>query len=200
MSGRRKQFDWQAIHAELERRLARLETTIEDDPARVEALLRERSRALAAMQREPRGSRHLDRALVFRMGRERYALSLDHAQEVTALSRTAVVPNAGAAVVGIVGWRGEFVFVFDLMPMLDLPVGEGRNGRRIIVLRDEEPRIALAADAVEGIVDVEPSALKPPGQLHVRHGAFFRGITTDAVMVLEERHLVARLTEELQAA
>ena len=112
MSGKRKQFDWRAIHAELERRLSHLETTIEDDAGRVEVLLRERSIALAQVPRDRRDELDLNRALVFRLGRERYALSLDRAQEVTALSRVAVVPGASAAILGNhqLAWRVRLRF------------------------------------------------------------------------------------------
>lgn len=200
MNTTRKQFDWRAIHAELERRLSHLETTIEDDADRVEMLLRERSTALAQGPRDRGAGQNLNRALVFRLGRERYALSLDRAQEVSSLSRTAVVPRAGAAILGIVAWRGEFVVVFDLKPMLGLSAEENRSDRRVIVLRGEEPRIALAVDAVEGIVDVEPLALQPPDQLRVGRAELFQGATADAVLVLAEDALLACMSEELQAA
>ncbi len=200
MSGKRKQFDWRAIHAELERRLSHLETTIEDDAGQVEMLLRERSLALAQMPRDRRGERKVNRALVFRLGRERYALSLDRAQEVAGLSRTAVVPGASAAMLGIVGWRGEFVFVFDLKPMFGLSVDEKTVDRRVIVLRGGEPRVALAADAVEGIVPVDTSELQATDQLNIARGDLLKGVTADAVMVLEESSLMGRLTQELRVA
>ena len=200
MSGKRKQFDWRAIHAELERRLAHLDATIEDDTGRVDRLLRERSVALAQAPRDRRDRQDLDRAIAFRLGKERYALSLDSAQEVTALSRVAIVPGASAAIIGITAWRGEFVFVFDLKPMVGLPTDEDGVDRRVIILRGEEPRIALAVDAVDGIVGIESSALQPPDHLRVARAELFRGATADAVLVLAEDNLLARMSEELRAA
>jgi purine-binding chemotaxis protein CheW len=200
MSGSRKQFDWREIHAELERRLAHLDATIEDDAGRVDALLRERSAALAQVPRDRRDQQDLDRAIAFRLGQERYALSLDRAQEVSGLPRVAMVPGAGAAVLGIINWRGDFVFVFDLKVMFGLPADESRIDRRVIVLRGEEPRVALAVDVIEGIVGVEASALQPPDQLRVAHGDLLQGATADAVLVLAEDSLLARISEELRAA
>jgi purine-binding chemotaxis protein CheW len=197
----RKRFDWEAIHAELDRRLGHFGQTIEDDAARVRELLVARSRSLAAVARDRLGEGGLTRLLVFRLGQERYGLTLDCAREVASLSRAATIPGAGPGLIGVVNWRGEFAVVFDLAPILGRPAGEDRNGRQAIVLSGGEQIFALAVDAVEEVVRVDLEALQPPEQLRPARVELFRGATTtDGVMVLAEDALKARLTEELQAA
>jgi purine-binding chemotaxis protein CheW len=200
MNRARRQFDWQAIHGALERRLSHLGSTIEDDAQRVDALLRERSLALAATPRAGRSRQQLTPTLAFRVGAERFGLPLAHAQEVTGLTRAALLPGAGPSIVGIIAWRGEFVVVFDLASLLGVAPTENSADRRAIILRGEEPRLALAVDAVDEVIHVDPAAMQAPEQLRVRRAELFRGATTDAVLVLAEEPLLARLGKELRAA
>jgi chemotaxis signal transduction protein len=197
----RKRFDWDAIHAELDRRLARAGQAAADDDERVRALLLARSRALAAVAGDRTGDSALTRLLIFRLGDERYGLTLDCAREVTGLTRAAAIPGTGRGLIGIVNWRGEFAVVFDLAPILGRPAGDARDGRQVIVLNGGEQIFALAVDAVEEVARVDLAALQPAEQLRPKQVALFRGATVkDAVMVLAEDALRARLTEELQAA
>ena len=205
MSGRdhtrqRKRFDWQAIHAELDRRLAEVGHTIDDDGARIRELMLARSRALAATRDDRRVAKDLARVLTFRLGEERYGLLLDRAREVIGLSRYAPLPGSGRGILGIVNWRGEFAVVFDLAPILGVAAAADTETRRVIVLRDQEPPLALAVDAVEEVVRVDLDALQPPGELRTRQPDMFRGATRDAVLVLSEDALRERLIGELQAA
>jgi purine-binding chemotaxis protein CheW len=200
MTGKSARFDWKEIHKELESRLSHLGATIESDSARVQALLRERTAQLAAVPRHAGARDELRRAIVLCLGTERYALAAECAQEVTRLSRAAIVPGAGPAVVGIVNWRGEFVTVFDLALLLGLTPAEDRAARRVVVLRGEEPRLALAVDGVEHIAELNLAELQPADQLRSQHAEFFKGATTDALVVLDEVRLLASLREDLQAA
>jgi len=196
----RKRFDWDAIHAELDRRLAHVGRTLDDDAARVRALLVARSQALAATARDRGEDGDLSRILVFSLGTDRYGLTLDCAREVVGLTRAASIPGAGPGLVGIINWRGEFAVVFDLAPILGRTAGAERGERQVIVLDGGEQIFALAVDAVDEVVRVDLAALQPAEQLRPKEAALFRGATGDAVMVLAEDALQARLTEELQAA
>jgi chemotaxis signal transduction protein len=200
MSAARARFDWQAIHAELEARLARLGARLDDDGPKVAAILRGRSVQLAARLAPGTGAGGLPRVLLVRLGAERYALPLECAQEVTALSHAATLPGAGAAVVGVVNWRGEFVVVFDLALAIGLAPAEGRRLGHVIVLRGPEPRLAVAVDHVERILALDIGALQAPEQLRSRRAELFRGATADAVVVLDEGRLMTELRQELQAA
>lgn len=199
MTGRTSRFDWTAIHSELESRLSHLGATIESDNARVEALLRERAAQLAAVPGDANARKALRRGVVLCLGSERYALAVECAQEVITPSRTAVIPGAGAAMLGIINWRGEFVTVFDLAVLLGLTPAADADQRRIVVLRGEEPRLALAVDGVERIVEFDPAELQPADQLRSQRSDLFKG-ATDALVVLDEDRLLAGLREDLQAA
>jgi len=199
MSRQRKRFDWQAIHAELNRRVATAGSTVDDDPERVRRLLEERSLALAAVLGDASVRRPLTRLLVFRLGQEQYGLRLDDAREVTGLSRYATIPGAGSGILGIVNWRGEFVVVFDLPSLLGVAVPEDHARRRVIVLRGDQP-MGLAVDSVERTVEVDLTSLQPRDRLRLKRAELFRGATSESVLVFAEDSLRARLDEELRAA
>ena len=198
MSGRIQSFDWAEIHRQLEHRLSHLGSTIENDAARLQALLHERTAQLAAAPRRLEKPDQLVRALVVRVADERYALPMTCAQEVTKMPDVAIVPETGPEVLGVINWRGEFVMTFDLALLLGLAPGAGE--RVAIILRGEEPRAALAIDGVEQMAELDLSQLQPKEPLRLQHPEYFRGATGDALAVIDEDSLLARLRRELEAA
>jgi chemotaxis signal transduction protein len=198
MSGQRKKFDWQRIHAELERRLSRLGSSYDSDQARVQALLRQRSVRLSVVPNRD-DTVSLSRILVFGANGERYGLALESAHEIYPLSQVTALPGSSRAVLGIVNWRGEFAIVFHPAGLLDISHADA-PARYAIVLRGGEPRVALAAQRLEGIARTDFSKLQPGEQLRPSVRDLFRGLTEDSVLVLAEERLQARLAEELRAA
>jgi chemotaxis signal transduction protein len=90
--------------------------------------------------------------------------------------------------------------VFDLAAVLGLPATEDRARRRVIVLRGEDPFMALAVDGVDRVIEADLSALQPRQQLQLKRVELFHGATSDAVLVLADDSLRTRLDEELRAA
>ena len=200
MSDKDSKFDWPAIHADLERRADQASATIEDDSARAQALLRERSAQLAARQEDTTGGERLDRVLVFKAEQESFALALACTQEVTGFSVATNVPGANASILGIINWRGEFVTVFDLALVLELPKTEDQHLSKVIVIRSDEPRIALAIGAIDRIMELDMAALQSPHELRSKHARLFKGATEDGLLVLDENALLAKLKEDMSAA
>jgi chemotaxis signal transduction protein len=200
MSGARKRFDWRQIHDRLDRGLARLESTYEHDPARVAVLLKERSVRLAKRPADRAAAATLSRVLVFGAGGERFGLALANASEICPITRMAALPGAAAAIVGIVNWRGEFVFVCDAARLVGAQATTDSAARHAIILRGSVPRTALAVDSLDGIASVDLARLQPVEPLGLTRRDLFKGMSEDAVLVLDGERLLARLNEELQAA
>jgi chemotaxis signal transduction protein len=200
MTSKPARFDWRAIHRELEGRLAHFGATIESDDEQVQALLRERTLQLAAPPKTARARTDVSRAIVLCLGAERYALAVECAQEVATLTRAALLPEAGAATLGIVSWRGEFVTVINLAALLGLALSADNAPRLIVVLRGEEPRLALAVSGVEHIAELVLSDLQPVDQLRSQRPEFLKGATGGSLVVINEARLLAALREEVQAA
>lgn len=101
--------------------------------------------------------------LAFRLAGRLYALPTDAVHEVVRLPPVARVPQAPAGLLGLANLRGAVIAVASGQGLLgekDL-LGEGRatGGDRALVLEGEPP-VALAVDAIDGLVDVEASSVQ----------------------------------------
>ena len=200
MNEKASKFDWSEIHARLERDMARLGTSIADDSVRTGQSLRARTAQLAAISARAAHTSELLRAIVLRVGQERYALPIDSVHEVTKLASVAVVPGAGNSAVGIINWHGELVMAYGLAPLIGIDADENATGRKVVVLRGGEPGLALVVDSVEHVVEIDVVALQPVDPNASRQADIFRGMTSDALLLIDDARLKARLHEELEAA
>jgi chemotaxis signal transduction protein len=85
-----------------------------------------------------------------RLGRERYALAVQHVLEVGELGVLSAVPGAGAAVLGVRNLQGQVLPVFDLARVLAVA---GDASTRYVVVAQHEGR--LAGLAVDQVTDVD---------------------------------------------
>lgn len=101
------------------------------------------------------------RLLVFRLGAERFALTLsavDEAIELPALQR---VPDSPAAILGVASLRGSLVTVYD--PRALLNISAALDGAAL-VFRHDGRCVALAVDDVYDAITVEEHEVRPaPG-------------------------------------
>jgi chemotaxis signal transduction protein len=88
-----------------------------------------------------------------RLGRERYALPVQHVLEVGQLGILSAVPGAGAAVLGVRNLQGQVLPVFDLARVLAIT---GDASTQYVVVAQHEGR--LAGLAVDQVTDVDALA------------------------------------------
>lgn len=72
------------------------------------------------------------------------------------------VPGAPKNIPGLVNNRGEIEAVIDLRGVLGLPGGARGAGSRIAIAEKAGVRSGMLVDSVLDVVDVPPSAIKPP--------------------------------------
>lgn len=126
------------------------------------------------------------------------ALPLDAVVET--LRTRSLHPVAGTPpfVLGLARWRGELVPVLDLATLL----GDGNDapGRRLVVVRCEQRRLALAVDEVLRVLPQEPTAPAAVAPLLGRalpaQVAALTQLDGEALALLQSTHL---LPEELWA-
>lgn len=190
------QIDWRRVRADLERRLTQPRTSFSDDPEAAEAILRERRARLAVVPtRRARPHAHF---LAFACGDTRFGLPLTALREVVRLDAVARVPGAVAAARGIMGWRGEFVTVFDARSLVTMPPSDAAPAFAA-VFRGTAPFIALAFDRADGIVKFDMSALRGPSEWQSRAPDLFLG-ALNAVALFDAAVLSAQLRQYLRAA
>ena len=91
-----------------------------------------------------------------RLGRERYALPIEHVLEVAELGTLSAVPGAGSAVLGIRNLRGQVLPVFDLARVLAI-AGDTR-ARRVVVAEHGGRQAGLAVDDVTDVGELASEA------------------------------------------
>jgi purine-binding chemotaxis protein CheW len=97
-----------------------------------------------------------------RAGGGRYAFDAALVGEVIRLGTLTRLPGAPAFLPGVFTHRGEVLAVLDLCQALSLPAAALGASTRAAVVRVGEWRLALVADAVEGLAQIQRRSLDAP--------------------------------------
>ncbi|KQM56930.1 MULTISPECIES: chemotaxis protein CheW [unclassified Sphingomonas] len=119
------------------------------DADAIATILAARQRAVA--QERQADDRPTETLLVFDLGGVAHGLPIDCVRAVAPLPKITRLPHPPTPLAGLVAWRGTVVNLFALADLLDR---ETAGATAMIVLRHDAPRIALAVDAVSGVVTI----------------------------------------------
>jgi purine-binding chemotaxis protein CheW len=104
----------------------------------------------------------VERLLVFRVGPERFAVTLGAVDEVIDFPPVQPLPDASATLRGLATLRGELVSIYDPRPLLN--VGGDAHGAVLLFERGGR-RVGLAIDDVFDAIVVEEAELRTaPGR------------------------------------
>ena len=103
--------------------------------------------------------------LSFQVAGEAYAVGVLQAREIIEFPEVTRVPQAPAAVRGVINLRGSVVPVVDLAVKFGLPASEiGRRSCVVIVectIEGESLVMGVMADAVNHVLDLTPADIEP---------------------------------------
>lgn len=153
-------------------------------------VLESRARSLARRMRVEAREDAVD-VVVFTLAGEACALELRYLRQVLPARELALLPGAAPPLVALTGWRGELVGVIDLARVLGARAGEPPDRRHLLVVGEGTPS-ALLVDDISALTSIAPSAIAPAAG----ERAFIRGVTTDAVLVLDGGELIRFLKRE----
>jgi purine-binding chemotaxis protein CheW len=144
-------FAWDDVLQRLEASAASLAALGNEDRAAQERLLRERA-ALLAGASVPAAARPDDaiEVLAFQCAGERYAFEAACVARVLPLLPLTAIPGLPDFFAGVTMVEGEVLAVLDLRVLLALPLSELADPAALIVLRGEDKRFAVLAEAVDG--------------------------------------------------
>jgi purine-binding chemotaxis protein CheW len=179
-------IDWQEVRARLARATAATEQALRHTPEQARAVLDERARALA---RVPAPAPRADRVLTvvtFGLANERYAIETRHVREVARFTDFTPLPGAPDFLVGVLNLRGEVLAVVDLRKFF----GVARQGvtdlARVLVLGGEHAAFGVLADEAHEVTALRTDeVLEPPGSVAGVGREYLRGVTADALIVLD---------------
>jgi len=188
---RKGPIDWEAAR----RRLAEAERAIssadELSADRAREVLESRARDLARVPPQAEAAENVVELLCFRLARERYALEARYVYEVFRLSALTALPHAPAFLMGITNLRGEIYPIIDLRLLFGVPVQGVSDLSRVVLIGADQPELGLLADEAQAVITLhEPELLEPPDSVAGIGRDFLRGVTADALIVLDGERLL----------
>lgn len=97
----------------------------------------------------------------FLIAESHFAVPLSAAERVHLMVAVSCVPGAPAVVLGAINLEGGVVPVVDLRRRLDLPLRDYGVDAHLLILHTPRRRLAVAADEVLGVSEVDPSVIAP---------------------------------------
>jgi purine-binding chemotaxis protein CheW len=140
------------------------------------------------------------KVLTFSLGEEAYGVDILSLKEIRGWSPVTRIPQAPAAVLGVLNLRGAVVPVIDLRVRLGLGPMEFTPLTVIIVLSFPKERghreCGIVVDKVMDVVDIDTGRIKPAPQMSAGHaGELIEGIATlddQMLILLNPENLVSR--------
>ncbi len=132
---------------------------------RAQQILDERTERLAARPGTQAGpeAEH-PRVLVCGVGREHFGIAVASVAEVLPDQKCMPVPDGPPGLIGVFGRGGRLVSVIDLAMTLGMePSGPDGEGRHLVLLRRQQPQVALRVDRVHSVSDITPLPAHPGG-------------------------------------
>lgn len=199
------QSDRTAISAPISRPPVRGQTQTGGDETslsreRIRQKLRERASALAA-PRVDAASGAVIKLISFSWRGQQWAVDADAVQEVIKVANPTALPGLPPAYLNLIHYRGE---VFPLVNIAALfGIGSDCTGKptHALIVGGNGSAIAIAADAVEGLSQIEVATIAAMPPDAANHDAL-QGLTPDLAILFDPHHLLgdARLVVNDQPA
>lgn len=188
---RGKLIDWNEARQRMSRAESAMEEAVHPTAERARAILDERALKLSRVVQEPENAGALVEALIFELGKERYALETAYILEVFPLTDFTPVPGVPPFLIGVTHYRGEILALIDLRKLFGIEVRGMTDLSRILVLGGERARCGLLVDQAQEIILLKPEAILPqPAGPAGRETQGLRGVTREALMVLDGEALL----------
>jgi purine-binding chemotaxis protein CheW len=188
-----RRFDWETA----KQRLARIAGVLQDverlSPERAKQVLDERARVLARTPPEDLDSSEFIEVVTFRLGGERFALETRYVREILHTFDATPVPDAPGFLHSVTDLRGEVLAVMDVRGFLSLPETAPAGQRPwVLVLGTDRVEFGLLTHAVGEVTKLRVDQIHPPpGSVAAIARDFVRGVTADALIVLDGGVLLA---------
>jgi len=128
-----------------------------------------------ALQKNKDGK--LEKLLVFKVGRNRYAIPIDDLSQIIEDRILTPLPHVPSFLKGIFALRGHIVGVLDVSERLDLPPLSESVSKKIVVLEKGGDLFGLRVENIEHVVEVDISSLEaPPESFDAAQQEFVMGV------------------------
>lgn len=171
-------IDWEQVRRRLRKSEEALEKTLAENPARMQAVFRQRAIQLGRERAESKPLSPGIPALIFRLAQERYAIALKDLAEVLPFQGCTQVPGASKQFLGVINVRGELRPVIDLAHVLSgASRGSATDSGAVLMLRRPA---GLKVDSVEALREIRSDELGAPAQ-----GQYCRALVSGSLALLD---------------
>jgi purine-binding chemotaxis protein CheW len=187
-----KKVDWTEVHRHLEATTAAMERVITPGIDDKKRLLKERARTLAQEDVEVYAGLQYLEVVEFRLAGEVYGIETSYIREVYPLKELVPIPGTPPFFLGITSVRGQILSVIDIKRFFDLPDKGLTELDKVVIVRSGEVELGIRADVVLGMWSIPRGDIQPslPTLIGVRD-KYLRGVTKDAVIILDIQKLLA---------
>lgn len=106
-----------------------------------------------------------NKLIVFRLGHEEYALSVQNVGSIERILPITRVPSTPSFVKGVINLRGVVTPVIDLKRRFHNEDTEFSNQTRIIIINFEDITVGIIVDSANDVVDIDESQIEPPPEV-----------------------------------
>lgn len=179
-------IDWGEIRRRLSQAGAALEGALVRSPEERRKVMDERARVLARVPATSRSAGETIEVVTLVLGAERYAVETKHVREIARLVDFTPVPGTPDFVLGIANLRGEIVAAMDLRRFFGVPVKGLTDLSRVVVLGTTRAELGVLVDEAQTVTSLPAEeVLEPPGSVAGIGRDYLRGVTADALIILD---------------
>jgi purine-binding chemotaxis protein CheW len=136
--------------------------------------------------------------VVFVVDGARYAVPLSSAERAFRMVALSPLPGSPRVVLGGINLQGQAVAVVDLRRRFGLPARDYGVATRLLVVRTCRRRLAIAADDVLGVAEVDNEAITPRTSLPGAGPVAGVAALPDGLLIIQDLDAFLTLDEERQ--
>ena len=188
----KKRVDWVEVHRRLEAAATTLERVITPSSEDKKILLKARAKTLSQEAIQVNAEQQYLEVVEFLLAGERYGIEASYVSEVYPLKELVPIPGLPPFLLGITSVRGQILSVIDIKRFFDLPDKGLTELDKVVIVRSGEVELGIRADVVLGMWSIPRGDIQPslPTLIGVRD-KYLRGVTKDAVIILDIQKLLA---------
>ena len=184
------EIDWEKVKGRLAKATAATDAILELSPRQAADIMDQRARELA--QVPSAAPADMIEVLRFTLADERYAVETRTVREVFRPTGITPMPGAPGFVLGVANLRGEVLAVMDLGKILEIDKSASGERPWVLVLGTDKVEFGVAVEGLEEVTTLRAGKILPPAALAPSAGRrFVRGVTGDALIVLDGNALIA---------
>ena len=153
-------------------------------------VLRKRAAELARVPAADRRAEAIP-AVIFELADERYAIEARIVLQVHVLRELTPLAGARPPLFGITHWRGMVLTILDLRAELGVRSQGITDLSRVLVIDGGRQPFGILADAARDFIDLAQTTVRPLAADDASARTLLRGITDDAVLVMDPDAVLA---------